>query len=205
MTRCNSHVYLHGPCWIESGQALVEATIVLIFIAGLMLCGKQTGSMQRSGLDLLRDSAVQVFSLNKGQKIVVDIKQQVMQRIVVHEGLDSSSIISEHPLLNELRIQSPGRIRTISRVMPPALAGVQDLHRQSYIEVGNGHANDDADVQRRIGNSHHVWQGAHSYSHRAIKSLGAERSRIDHPWNREKPSSDWLERWSGVIPDQKYR
>lgn len=205
MTRCNSHVCSHAPCRIESGQALVEATIVLLLFSGLMLCGKLTASMQLRGLDLLRDTAVHVFTLNKGQKIWVDSKLQVMQRVVIHDGLDSSSIISEHPMLNDLGIQSPGRIKTISKAMQPALGGAQEVYRQSYIEVGNGHATDDSDVQRRIENSYHVWQGAHSHSLHAIKTLGAERSTIDQPWNRKKLGSDWLERWKGMIPDQKYR
>ncbi len=205
LIRFNSPPESNAKCAMESGQAMVEATLILSFFAVLMLCAKLTGSMQLSGLNLLRDTTVHAFSLNLGQKIVVNTVDQGMQRLVVYEGQDADSVLPGSQLLDELRVESPGRIKTISRRMPSAYPGVQNLYRQSYIEVGNGHANDDADVQRRITDSYRIWRLAHSSSSGAIKRMRAEHSMIDTPWNRAKTSSDWLDRWSGVVPDQKRR
>lgn len=126
------------------------------------------------------------------------------------------------PSLVDLRrdwhVQDEGRIQTSVRVqfeksMPPAETGAQPLgldmrdaryptlQRSAYILAGSGHAASDATVQAGVMRSGRAWSSAYGTS-RSIGGLAVlQAAPVDMAWNRPMPDFDWLQPWSGRVPD----
>ena len=189
----------------QTGQAMIESIPILGLLVVFMYGAQLTSRMQINALDLLQDTAVHAFSIHQGQTGIAESHQAFLRNADAAGPRAAKSQLIPDPILSELGIHSPGLMRTTSRLKDARLFGVVTLYRQSHIEVGAGHADSDAAVQFRIAQSDRAWRQAFNTSHTVLKIVPHGSGLVDQPWKRARIDTDWLGKWSGVLPDQKYR
>lgn len=198
-------MYLRARHTSQTGQAMVESLITLAFFLAVMFGAHLTSRMQINALDLLRDTAMQAFRMNQGQRVITDGHRDFSRSVVAAGARELKSFLVPDPILGQLNIHSPGLLKLTSSMKPSRLDGVTALFRQSHIEAGDGHAASDTDVQLRIAQSDRAWRQPQTISHTAVRLVQHGSALIDQPWRRPRVETDWLSKWSGVLPDQKTR
>lgn len=75
------------------------------------------------------------------------------------------------------------------------------LQRHTAILTDAGHASDDLAVQQRVAESALAWGNSAQASYTSGAKVAAGMNPVDVAWNRPQPKFDWLEPWSGYVPE----
>lgn len=79
-------------------------------------------------------------------------------------------------------------------------AGQSFLHRHTVLVAGAGHADHDAEVGRRLGQSWLAWRRSAQTSARLAEKASRAMEPVDAAWHRPVVNTDWLGPWVGRVP-----
>ncbi|NYT61219.1 pilus assembly protein [Alcaligenaceae bacterium] len=79
------------------------------------------------------------------------------------------------------------------------------LQRHTSLLTGAGHAADDMAVQQTVANSSLAWSNSANSSYVHGKKIASAMTAVDAGWGRPQPVFDWLEPWSGHVPESHLR
>lgn len=193
----------------QSGQALAEAMVVLALFLALGMAVSGVGDLQWQGLSAMHASREQAFSYARGQRHAVVPSLRVI-RAAQPAGFmaPGGNGIAAGALRRDWHIEDAGMVTAwaryaVRRQIPGA--SVQTLYRQTSVLADAGHASDDGQAQRAIGNSGTAWGRAAHASMRAGRQAAAALRGVDAGWRRPAPDFDWLMRWADLSPTARLR
>lgn len=210
----------------QQGQALVEALLMLPLMALLIWAITWLGDLQWSAQRVAQLSRKAAMSSALGQPVnqvraagPVDLRGSstalsgVAPRSVATlqdewfgTGLQMLSVQAQ------MSVQTPGQMRAQSLAQPRVEPQTQTIglsrgllpapliRRYTRVVIGAGHAQGDADMQRRIANAPTAWRQAQRASAAEARRVGAAARRMDGPWGRPELSLDWVAAWNDVVP-----
>ncbi len=167
-------------------------------LSALLLCVHTTGHWQHVASTVLAQSAHQAFLATRGG-------EGEAGHLENFSGLGSSGSFLGDPLEQEL-LRAPGLIARLadaseySRPGSPLLRVRSSVRRQTYVHAGSGHASSDLLAQQRVEASGLVWQRASLESRSLARYMAQSSGRVDKPWGRSNVGTDWLGKWTGLVP-----
>lgn len=183
----------------QQGQAMSEFLLIFALFILLMTGIQMTASMQYSAIYALLDSTKKVFEFSVGLKA-----EHVKVNSLTESSSPSLLNLNIQVLTEELALAFPGFVRARTTATDKRW-GKDAVWRQSFIEAGNGHAASDLNVQHQIGEAPTLWLKNYQATVQTIDPIKTLTYKNDDAWQRPKISVDYLERWSGVVPEQKRR
>ena len=75
------------------------------------------------------------------------------------------------------------------------------LERSTAILTGAGHSASDASVQTRVAESALAWSTSYGASLAAGRAAQSRASQVEEGWGRPAADFDWLDPWSGYVPE----
>ncbi|NYT64981.1 hypothetical protein H0A58_03230 [Alcaligenaceae bacterium] len=75
------------------------------------------------------------------------------------------------------------------------------LRRHTAILIDSGHASNDAAAQQRLEISPIAWANSSQKSYELARRTDAVMGAVDAAWSRERPVFDWLQAWTGRVPE----
>ncbi len=161
----------------------------------------------RSGSVVLDEDKSQVtVSLRRGQAL--DAKAQIggtgqsVARLRTELGTADRGILQARVGVDLSYLRAP-------QVGSPSLLRLSDLDsawpvlsRHTAILIDSGHAGDDAAAQQRLELSPTAWAASGRRSYELAHQIDGVMGAVDSAWSRERPVFDWLQAWTGRVPDQ---
>lgn len=116
--------------------------------------------------------------------------------------LEDSGLLQARLHLDLAREERPGpdagagflNLRAFDQGYPPLL-------RSTSLLTGAGHAASDSEAQSRVAASSLAWSTAHMRSRAAGSEIRLRAEGAEAGWGRRGPDFDWLQPWSGRVPD----
>ena len=181
------------------GQALIEAVFMLMILITLLFAIQFSGRMRSYSIDLIGDSSFRSF-LQTQQKIIP--KNYLYDN---HLSKKSLNHLFEEQVLD---VHNQGLIKTsVSQSRAPyarsaadRLFDFQPMDRSSYLFINAGESGSAQEVRRRIEQSGAAWRDTTLQTQKIITGRVTQLGRTDAPWGREKIQTDWLSRWSDLVP-----
>lgn len=161
----------------------------------------------RSGRAVLDDDKSQVtVSVRRGQAL--DVKAQVggtglsVSRLRSELGTADRGILQARVGvdLSFLRASQAGDGSSVLRLSDLDSAWPV-LHRHTAILIDSGHAASDAAAQQRLTLSPTAWAASSARSYELARQTDAVMAKVDGAWSRQRPLFDWLQAWTGRVPD----
>ncbi|MBP6018819.1 MAG: hypothetical protein KA735_04955 [Burkholderiaceae bacterium] len=160
----------------------------------------------RSGLAVLGQDSSQVTVMSQSDK-ALDAKAQVGGHGLSVSRLRTELGTADRGILRAwvgVDLSSLGAHQTGS----PSLLHLSDLdgawpvlRRHTAILIDSGHAADDAAAQLRLELSPTAWAASSRRSYQLARQTDAVMGAVDGAWSRERPEFDWLQAWTGRVPD----
>jgi len=192
----------------QRGQALVEATLILGLLVGLMWALRATGVWQdetlRAGLAARQAAfAYSRFAPDPGN---LDDNAQVNWIRAAHLS-EAGQPGGAHRHAGVLRRQwQLGEINVVAAqvTVPLSLTSQADgsrvFKRYTAILRGAGHSGGDAQTQQRVASAALAWQTVANRSSAVGRTVAARLNPLDAAWQRAQPGFDWLSDWTAVVP-----
>lgn len=184
---------------VQIGQALIEAIFMLMILIILLFAIQFSGRMRSYSIDLIGDSSFRSFIQTKNKNSNKNDSNEI------HSIKKSMTHQLEEQVLD---VHSQGLIKTsvsqpripYARSAANRLFAFQPMQRSSYLLINAGESGSDQEVLRRIERSDAAWRNTTVQTQKIIISHGVQLARADIPWSREKIQTDWLSRWSNLVP-----
>lgn len=186
----------------QQGQAVIEALLMLPLMALLLWAMAGIGSLQFSAQQTTQASRKAAMSGSLGQPLQAlraPAAMALSSDAIALTGVASPRIsaLQDEWFGAGLRMLSV-EVRTQPRAGDPS--AWLPIARRISVASGAGHANGDADAQRRIGAARTGWRQAGDGSLSEATRMQRPVDRVDGPWGRPKLSLDWLSTWADVVP-----
>lgn len=206
-------VHPQGRC--ESGQALVEAVVVL-GVAGILCTAIVAGSRLQSDWhqDLVNAHSVALAVALGHEKQKKDglmglleshLDSLLAQRIlpgVRREQVSADGLvqISRYGLRNDRRYpESPHLTELMGGGMQwIKVRTLSGFANHAWQVTGSGSLSQTRDTAGRISRARGVWQSVARPSITLVNRLAPAVERTDRPWPRAPATTDWLKRWRDV-------
>ncbi len=76
------------------------------------------------------------------------------------------------------------------------------LLRHTSIATAAGHASDDESAQQRVAQSALAWGDSARHAYGLARQISSRMSPVDAGWSRPRPTFDWLDAWTGQVPER---
>ena len=183
----------------QFGQALIEAVFMLMTLITLLFAIQFSGRMRSYSIDLIGESSFHSFLQTK--------RKNTSKKYLYDNGMTKKSL--NHPFEEQLlEVHGLGMIKTsvnqprvpYTRSSADRLFDFQPMQRSSYLFINAGESGSAEEVRRRIEQSGAAWRDTTFQTQKIITSRVAQLGRTDAPWGRERIQTDWLSRWSDLVP-----
>lgn len=218
---------------MQRGQAIVEALVVVIALASVLIAIRWLGDLQDIGLQLADASRDQAFKyayqdnpdyknygltakpwlMRDGSALVQNIYAGKQDR-----GFGSSLALYQNkilPVFAELNFGDDYitvHSLTASTGINPDPDGLSDfdrrylqLNQHTAILAGTGAAIADSYVQDNLASSKYLWRTNADLSITAGQAATARLEKIDSAWGRSLPRWDWISPWTSWVPAKHLR
>lgn len=183
----------------QFGQALNEAVFMLMTLITLLFAIQFSGRMRSYSIDLIGESSFHSF---------LQTKQKNTPKKYLHANSLSKKSLNHQFEEQLLEVHSQGLIKTsVSQSQAPyarssanRLFDFQPMQRSSYLFINAGESGSAQEARLRIKQSGAAWRETTFQTQKIITSRVAQLGRTDAPWGREKIQTDWLSRWSDLVP-----
>lgn len=190
----------------QRGQALVEAALVLAALMVLLLASLVLGRLHVASIQLSHVSRTAAMAAARGLAVQARVESGNAILHGVADVMPGESPSGSQAMLRDEWLDPAKRVhvRAESRIeLPSPLAGLR-IMRQAQVLAGAGHASDDAQGQRRVGNAA-SWRDAARPSLAQARAMAVALEPAEAPWGRSAPSMEWLQAWDDVVPDERLR
>ena len=184
----------------QSGQSLVEAMVGLAVLGAFAAGVHATGRWHDLSIQSLNASATTGFLRTLGKPPDAGTR---LDRVADH----LNSVGPVQALVMEWRVGEGGIVVGSSGTDGVAIAArLPDwipapwIARHTYSFGGTGHGRSDAQVQSHTASSVMAWSDAADRSAELVRQAASRIDRVDSPWRRPVPDTNWLVRWAGFVP-----
>ena len=184
----------------QRGQSLVEAMVGLAVLGAFAAGVHATGRWHDLSIQSLNSSATTGFLRTLGKppgagSRVDPVPDRFMAEWPVR-GLMTEWQIGEDGMIEG----TSGTDGVVIAARLPAWVPAPWIARHTYLHGGTGHARSDAQVQSHTASSAMAWSEAAYRSTKLVRQAAKRIDRVDSPWRRPVPDTDWLARWTGFVP-----
>jgi len=204
----------------QRGQALLEALLALGGLLLLLVGMAWIGGWQQVALGAGQHSRGLVFGMAHGQAVVprasgkmaVVFAGQVLGAEPAPLVTDGRAAVLAGDWLQVsdsvwsvlVRARHVSALNdALSRMGLPGASGTLAVQRHTSLLAGAGHAGGDQQTQQKITRSHSAWRIAADKSAALARREQSRMEPVDAVWQRGRLSTDWLQPWSGQVPDTR--
>ena len=184
----------------QGGQSLAEAMVGLAVLGAFAAGVHATGRWHDLSLQSLNVSATMGFLRSLGKPAGAGTRvDPVAGRLMVDapvRGLMTDWQIGEGGMV--IGTSGADGVEIAARL--PAWIPDPWIARHTYLHGGTGHGRSDAQVQSHTASSATAWSDAADRSAGLVRQAATRLERVDSPWRRPVPDTDWFARWAGFVP-----
>ena len=184
----------------QRGQSLVEAMLGLAVLGAFAAGVHATGRWHDLSIQSLTRSATTGFLRTLGQPPDAGTRLDRDADRFAPVGPIRTLMTEWQVGVGGIVVGSSGTDGVAIAARLPAWVPAPWIARHTYLHGGTGHGRSDAQVQSHTASSAMAWSDAAGGSSELIRQAAKRIERVDSPWRRPVPDTDWLVRWTGFVP-----
>ena len=184
----------------QRGQSLVEAMLGLAVLGAFAAGVHATGRWHDLSIQSLNSSATTGFLRTLGKPPDAGTRLDRDADRFAPVGPIRTLMTEWQVGVGGIVVGSSGTDGVAIAARLPAWVPDPWIARHTYLHGGTGDGRSDAQVQSHTASSAMAWSDAAGRSSELIRQAAKRIERVDSPWRRPVPDTDWLVRWTGFVP-----